>query len=471
MFKVLIRPLQIEDAKISWVWRNDPEVWKLTGNRPDKTITFDVEHEWLKNVLSDDSTKRFAITVDDLYVGNVQLTSLNAVNAEFHIFIGEKQFWSKGVAKEATYQILHYAKQILKLQEVYLYVKKANIGAVNVYKKNSFVIESEDSTDCKMICELDQLRTPEVSIFCMVYNHANFLKDALEGFLMQKSSFSTVIVIGEYCSTDNSREVIEIYAKMYPGKFILLYHDLNIGAHKNQEMILKNCVGKYVAMCEGDDYWVDPLKLQKQVDFLEANGDFSICFHNTGIVYEKGIEPFLENINSSTAEVTNIFDLLKGNYIHTASVVFRNNSDYPTWLGNAYPGDWPLHIINSTYGKIKFMKDVMAYYRVHYGGVHSTTGGQPEKTLHTYKNLCEELELRGLIKESRFACKLYNNWFAAFYGLKDGELRKYNRFGKSIILLRQGSIKLKFLFWLPLLFNNTSNKVYGVILNIYSKFK
>ena len=123
----------------------------------------------------------------------------------------------------------------------------------------------------KLENKLNQTNPLTVSIFCMVYNHEHFLIDCLDGFLMQKCDFDFDIVVGEDCSTDKSREILLDYAKRFPGKFKLILHDENVGATENQRIVLENCTGKYIALCEGDDYWTDPLKLQKQVDFLEEN--------------------------------------------------------------------------------------------------------------------------------------------------------------------------------------------------------
>ncbi|MAB57136.1 MAG: hypothetical protein CL524_06250 [Aequorivita sp.] len=301
---ILIRPLTIEDAAISYKWRNDPEVWKFTGSRPSREITAEIERDWLKNSLGDKSKTRFAILVDGEYVGNVQLTDiiLNKT-AEFHIFIGDKSFWGKGVAKEATYQILQYAKEGLNLQSVFLDVNKENLPAIKSYKKNGFVIANETKDSIKMVCDIQNLKPPMVSVFCMVYNQEQYISQAIEGFLMQKATFNSVMVIGEDCSTDGSRNIILEYAKKYPGKFKLLLNDKNIGAHKNQEKVLKNCTGKYIAMCEGDDYWTDPLKLQKQVGFMEANPSIGACFTNAAVN---------NHINHTTYEYNSTYQLVEG---------------------------------------------------------------------------------------------------------------------------------------------------------------
>lgn len=158
--KILIRPLTIEDAAVSYKWRNDPEVWKFTGSKPSREITVEIERDWLKNSLADKSKTRFAILVDGEYVGNVQLTDiiLNKT-AEFHIFIGNKSFWGKGVAKEATYQLLQYAKEVLKLHSVFLDVNKKNLSAIKSYKKNGFVLVNQTKDSIRMVCDIQNVNS------------------------------------------------------------------------------------------------------------------------------------------------------------------------------------------------------------------------------------------------------------------------------------------------------------------------
>lgn len=143
MYKVLIRPLEVSDALSSYKWRNDPEVWALTGSKPNIKITEDIELNWIKKAINEKSSNRFAILVNDEYVGNVQLTQITDSDAEFHIFIGNKDFWGKGVAKEATYQILMYAKDELKLSRVYLKVNRNNLAAIKTYERNGFSLVDE----------------------------------------------------------------------------------------------------------------------------------------------------------------------------------------------------------------------------------------------------------------------------------------------------------------------------------------
>ena len=215
---------------------------------------------------------------------------------------------------------------------------------------------------------------PTVSVFMMAYNHEKYIAQALDSVLMQNVNFVYDIVIGEDCSTDNTRSILLPYKEKHPEKIKLLLHEKNIGAAKNQIEVLENCTGKYIAMLEGDDYWTDPYKLQKQVDFLEANEDFAICHHNMQVIYED--EPEKNRVSNlpEQKEVTTIEDLAKGNYIYTASCVFRRyDYELPEWFNKSPVGDYVLHLLNARYGKIKYLKDVMGVYRVHKGGLWGNT--------------------------------------------------------------------------------------------------
>lgn len=120
---------------------------------------------------------------------------------------------------------------------------------------------------------------PLVSICCITYNHEAFISGAIDGFLKQETNFDYEIIIGEDCSTDNTRKIIDKYANKYPGLIQVITSDSNVGPVLNEYRTLLAAKGKYIAFCEGDDYWTDSLKLQKQVDFLEANTGYSVCFH------------------------------------------------------------------------------------------------------------------------------------------------------------------------------------------------
>ena len=219
---------------------------------------------------------------------------------------------------------------------------------------------------------------PLVSVCVVTYKHEFFIKDCLDCILMQQTDSTFEILLGEDDSPDNTRKICIEYAKKYPEKIRLFLHDRvnNIKINGNPTgrfnflYNLSTARGKYVAICEGDDYWTDPYKLQKQLDFLEANKDFVICHHNMQVIYEDGRETHLSN-PPDQKEISTIEDLARGNFIYTSSCVFRNGliKELPDWFASAPVGDYVLHMLNAEHGKIKFLPDVMGVYRIHKNGL------------------------------------------------------------------------------------------------------
>jgi len=128
------------------------------------------------------------------------------------------------------------------------------------------------------------MNKPLLSILSITYNHEKFISQAIDSWLMQKTNFDIEIVIGEDCSTDNTLQIIKEYQKRYPHLIKIITSDTNVGMQANFIRTLEACNGKYIALCEGDDYWTDPLKLQKQVDFLENNEIYSIVGNKSKIL-------------------------------------------------------------------------------------------------------------------------------------------------------------------------------------------
>ena len=208
-----------------------------------------------------------------------------------------------------------------------------------------------------------------VAVYMITYNHENYIEKAVRTVMMQNTDFSYKLYIGDDCSSDKTSEICQKLKNEFPDKIHLVINEKNLGATKNAGIIYNLCFNngaKYVAMLEGDDYWTDPLKLQKQVDFLEANEDFAICFHNVEEVDLEGNVLEKRLVQSSEVEKTfTIEDLAKNNIIHTVTVVFRNNVNaLPEFLRYSPMGDYPLHMINATFGKIKYFPEKMAAYRV-----------------------------------------------------------------------------------------------------------
>lgn len=215
-----------------------------------------------------------------------------------------------------------------------------------------------------------------VSVCCTVYNHEDYIRDALDGFLIQETNFDYEIIVHDDASTDNSAEIILDYANKYPEIIKAIYQSENQysqGIKPWPNFVFPKAQGKYIAICEGDDYWTDPLKLQKQVDFLEKNPDFSISFHEVKVYIEGKKKLVNDYLVRNVPKTTSIFDLLKGNYIQTPSVLYRKitiEKIPPEYLISP-TGDYFLHIIAAEKGKIYKFNEQMAVYRVGNSGVWS----------------------------------------------------------------------------------------------------
>jgi glycosyltransferase involved in cell wall biosynthesis len=211
---------------------------------------------------------------------------------------------------------------------------------------------------------------PKVSILTITYNHENFIAQAIESALMQKVDFPYEIVIGEDGSTDRTREILLHYQARYPDRVRLLLNETNLGAHQNFLNTLTACQGEYIALLEGDDYWISPYKLQKQVDLLDHHPDAALCFHNAQVVYEgTDAHPILFHAGDQK-EVFTLTDLLSTNFIPTASVLYRRNtvSHFPDWYFKLKMGDWSLYILVAQQGSLRYINEVMSVYRKHPSG-------------------------------------------------------------------------------------------------------
>ena len=220
---------------------------------------------------------------------------------------------------------------------------------------------------------------PLVSINCITYNHENYIAQTIEGFLIQKTTFPMEIIICEDASTDNTAKIIQEYVDKYPDLIIPLFQETNQyskGKNPGFEISMPKCQGKYIAHCEGDDFWTDPYKLQKQVDFMEANPEYSFIFHDCEILDQKTGEKILRVGNRQIDEVVDLESIILENNVPTASILHRNVlnfSLFPPWYLTVSKGDYALVILLSERGLGKYLPDVMSVYRVHIGGVWSGT--------------------------------------------------------------------------------------------------
>lgn len=242
-----------------------------------------------------------------------------------------------------------------------------------------------------------------VSICCIAYNQKNYIKQCLDGILMQKTNFKFEVLIHDDCSTDGTTEIIKEYEQKYPDIIKPIYENENQfskGISISKVYNFPRVKSKYVTICEGDDYWTDQYKLQKQVDFMEQNPDYTICFHNVKRLFEK--LPIPEDIFPAQVVQSSVFDfsfnsLLECNFIPTNSVMYRWDSvenvvdKFPNSL---LPGDWYLHLLFAKQGKIHFIEDVMSVYRINGGGIW---GAVPQE-----------------IRLLRFSLKIFNFYFNVY---------------------------------------------------------
>lgn len=207
---------------------------------------------------------------------------------------------------------------------------------------------------------------PLVSICCITYNHENYIRDAIEGFLMQKTSFPIEIIIHDDASTDNTAQIIKEYEDKYPDLFCNIFQNENQwskgGGSIYARFVYPQARGKYIALCEGDDFWTDPLKLQKQVDFLEQNLDYSACTHSNYISKEGVLTKSSSRIRTKSLILE---DLVWDIPFQTASLLFRKNAlELPDIFTDSLT-DTTLFMLLAESGKIFFMPETMSVYRIH----------------------------------------------------------------------------------------------------------
>lgn len=231
---------------------------------------------------------------------------------------------------------------------------------------------------------------PLVSICIPTFNGEQFIVEAMESAINQ-SYANLEILVSDDASKDATDTIIEDILKNHPRASWIKYikHKVNIGMMPNFIFAMKQCHGKYIALCEGDDYWTDPYKLQKQVDFLEANPEYAICFHKIKIHDEPTGLLKDDYITRKVPETTDMRDLAQGNFIHTPSVVFRNGFELPKWFSGCPMGDWPLYCIITGNQKIKKLNENMAVYRMHNSSIWSSAGSihRVQKTLKVYQSV------------------------------------------------------------------------------------
>lgn len=263
----------------------------------------------------------------------------------------------------------------------------------------------------------------ELTVLTMTYNHEKYIAECMDSVLAQQTSFPVRHIVLDHHSTDGTAEIVASYAARHPSIQPVL-----LSRHRPSENVMGlflRCRTKYAALCDGDDYFIDPLKLQKQIDFLENHSRCTLCFHPVAVVFEDGQQPGVfpssDGLPRGIHEEYYLADLFKGNMIQTNSVVYlwRFQEGLPDWFRpDLCPGDWYWHLLHAETGKIGFLPEVMSVYRRHENALyrnsfvdevaHRRTHGMAE--LATYQAVNEHFQGRYFSRLSALANGVFANF-------------------------------------------------------------
>lgn len=214
----------------------------------------------------------------------------------------------------------------------------------------------------------------EVSIICKTYNHEQYIEDAILSFIAQKTSFRFEIIIHDDASTDDTQSIIRRYESKYPNLIKAIYQKENTysaGINANKQYIYPHIKGKYVSFCEGDDFWSDNNKLQKQYEFMEKHNDYTMCFHGVQVVNNKK-EPIKNRVVGPVGKETKeykLYDVGKSGFVHLSSMFLRAEllkHEPPEWVYSqrgGIGGDVKLAIYTALKGRVYYIDEIMSSYR------------------------------------------------------------------------------------------------------------
>lgn len=256
----------------------------------------------------------------------------------------------------------------------------------------------------------------KLSVCIGTYNHEIFIERAINSVLAQKCSFLFEILIADDCSTDNTREILKAYYEKHPDKIKLFLAEKNIGVNKSASDLYKNCKGKYIAFLEGDDYWNNENKLQKQIDFLEQNPEYMGCFHDAEIVSTPEADVLKHNQYHQEYKYYSQFnryhsdfypgDVIERNIIPTASLVVRNSNKifdfFKAFYDITLSLNWAFQIFMVKDSKYYYFNEPLSVYNDHPGGISKT------QSLNSFK-------LSNIRVLKRFVDRIYTSNQYSFY--------------------------------------------------------
>jgi glycosyltransferase involved in cell wall biosynthesis len=213
----------------------------------------------------------------------------------------------------------------------------------------------------------------KASVLIVTYNQQDLIGQAIESALSQVTDFDYEIVVADDCSTDRTRSVACGYCDRFPDRVRVLIRERNLGLMGNLPQAFLECRGDYVACLDGDDYWTGSEKLQRQVDFLDAHPDYSICFHNALMVWDDSSEGPTLHSPPGRRSTYHLDELLVHDFISTSAAVVRNHlvRAFPDWYARFPVPDWPFFVLHAMHGKIGYLDADWSVYRQHAGGAYS----------------------------------------------------------------------------------------------------
>lgn len=300
-----------------------------------------------------------------------------------------------------------------------------------------------------------------VSVVCTAYNHGPYIREALESFVNQKTDFEYEVLVNDDCSTDDTADIIREFAEKYPERIIPFIQEKNLysqGINIYNHVFYPVARGKYIALCEGDDYWTDPMKLQLQVDFLESHPEYTACVHNTMIHYCDASQPDRPYVPAEGDRDIPFEQVIQGMGVsyHTSSIIARRENiiDTTDYRDVAYRHgftDYAIGIRFSLEGKVRFLERFMSVYRVasnpaawssgvnnHYRGLKRFVVGEIEM----FKTLLPHLdeEKAALVKQV-----LLEREYELFY--ITGQVREMTK-PPYLEIHRKKDLKFRFKHWL-----------------------
>lgn len=298
----------------------------------------------------------------------------------------------------------------------------------------------------------------ELTVLTMTYNQEKFIGQCMDSVLAQQAPFPVRHIVLDHCSNDATPRIIAEYAAKNPSIFPVLLDRHKMG--ENVAGLFQRCKTRFAALCDGDDYFLDPQKLRKQVDFLETHPKCALVSHPVKVIYENSDKdptyfPAFNLLPRGLKEEYYLSDLFLKNFLQTNSVVYRWRfaDGLPSWFrADICPGDWYWHLLHAENGKIGFIPEAMSVYRRHVNAHYVNSIANPtehhKKTgmaeLETYKVVDDHFEGRFFNRVSNLASSVFGYFLLIARQEKDDSLlkmalEKYPKFGKSFL----GKIKME----------------------------